>query len=53
MLYEVITELSLTGNYRLFSDLGITFVSGLFIPDGTVLVSKVSGLISAYVSLSL
>ncbi len=47
------TELSLTGNYRLFSDLGITFVSGLFIPDGTVLVSKVSGLISAYVSLSL
>lgn len=47
------TELSLTGNYRPFSDLGLSLTGGLFFPDGTILVEDVTGLIALYVSLSL
>ena len=47
------TEFSLTGNYRPFSDLGISVTGGIFIPDGVVLTSGVFGLLTAYVSLSI
>lgn len=47
------TEVSVTANYRPFSDLGVAVTGGVFFPDGTVLSGDPSGLLSAYVSLSL
>lgn len=47
------TEVSLTANYRPFSDLGISLSGGVFLPDGTVIDSDPSVMLTAYVSLSL
>ncbi|MGL1892302.1 MAG: hypothetical protein OCD02_11790 [Spirochaetaceae bacterium] len=47
------TEISLAINYRPFSDLGVSVSGGFFFPDGTVIDDDPSGMITAYVSLSL
>lgn len=47
------TEISLTANYRLFSDLGVSVSGGFNIPNKDVTGEDPSGLIAAYVSLSL
>lgn len=51
------SEVSLTGNYRIFSDLGVTLTTGLYIPNSGILIEEadggVTGIIAGYVSLSL
>lgn len=47
------SEVSLTANFRPFSDLGVSLSGGVFFPDGTLLDQDPYGLISAFVSLSL
>lgn len=47
------TEISVTANYRPFSDLGVSFSGGGFFPDGTVETTDPYGMCSLYLSLSL
>lgn len=47
------SEVSLTANYRPYSDLGVSVSGGVFFPDGTVLDKSASGMITVYLSLSL
>lgn len=47
------TEISLTANWRLFSDLGVSLSGGVNIPNKDITGQDISGLIAAYVSLSL
>jgi len=46
-------EVSLVGNYRPFSDLGVSVSGGVFFPNKAVLDSSVSGMLAAYLSLSI
>ncbi len=47
------TEISITGNYRPFSDLGVSLTAGMFFPDGTILDTDPTGMVAVYLSLSL
>lgn len=46
-------EFNMGVNYRPLSDLGISLNGGLFIPDGTINESNVSGMLGLYASLTL